>query len=172
MMARLLGLPHELGGLGLAALALIAAAAAFHLMVVKPLAASNARLDERLQRQAPRGDPGQPAAVADKVAAVYAFLAKDEQTTDWLAKLHGIGRATGVQLKSGSYRTQSADGRIVRFEIVLPVAGSYAQIRDFLMRSSAEIPVMSIDQLLLKRESREDGTLQGELRLTLHMVKS
>jgi hypothetical protein len=56
--------------------------------------------------------------------------------------------------------------------MVLPVAGSYPQIRDFLKRSLAEIPVMSVDQLTLKRESRNDGTVQAELRITLHMVKS
>ena len=60
----------------------------------------------------------------------------------------------------------------MRYEIVLPVAGSYPQIRDFLRRSLAEIPVLSVDQLSLKRESRNDAALQAELRMTFHMVKS
>jgi hypothetical protein len=54
---------------------------------------------------------------------------------------------------------------------VLPVAGSYGQIRDFLKRSLAEIPIMSLDQISLKRAERSDA-VQAELRLTLHMVKS
>jgi hypothetical protein len=78
----------------------------------------------------------------------------------------------GVQLKSASYRAQPADGRIVRYEIVLPVAGSYPQIREFLRRSLAEISVLSLDQINLKRENRNDGAVNAELRLTLHMVKS
>jgi len=32
--------------------------------------------------------------------------------------------------------------------------------------------VMSLDQVSLKRENRRDGTLQAEVRLTLHRVKS
>jgi hypothetical protein len=53
------------------------------------------------------------------------------------------------------------------------VAGSYPQIRDFLKRSLAEIPVLSVDQLTLKRESGKGaGPVHAELRLTLHMVKS
>jgi hypothetical protein len=185
MMRALLRLPRELGPLGIAALALIAAAAAFQALVVSPMAARSARLDEPLRRQAApadrqgapadrQGAPADagPAGAAEKIAAVYAFLRKDEQTTDWLAKLHAIGTATGLQMKSATYRTQPTDGRIVRYEIVLPVTGSYPQIRDFLSRSSAEIPVLSVDQLTLKRETRRDGTLQAELRLTLHMVKS
>jgi Tfp pilus assembly protein PilO len=172
MREKLARLPHELGALGLASLLLLAALAVFHFAALKPLEARSALLKERVSRQAPRAEPGQPGSTADKVSAVYDFLRKDEQATDWLAKLHGIGTATGVQLKSASYRTQPTEGRIVRYEIVLPVAGSYPQLREFLKRSLAEIPVLSIDQLTLKRESRKDGALQAELRMTLHMVKS
>ena len=171
-MERLLHLRHLLGSLGLAALALMAAAAAFNLMVLEPLESRNAALQDRVSRQ-PRGaEAVAPGNVADKLAQVYAYLQRDEETTDWLAKLHGIGSATGVQLKSASYRTATTAGRIERYEMVLPVAGSYPQIRDFLQRALAEIPVMSIDQLTLTRESRDDGAVQAELRLTLHMVKS
>ena len=103
---------------------------------------------------------------------MYQHLAKEETTTDWLAKLHGIGAATGVQFRSASYKTLDAEGRLVRYEIVLPVSGSYGQIRDFMKRALAEIPVMSVDQVTLKKAERKGGTLQADLRLTLHMVKS
>lgn len=170
-LARLRG---ELGGLGLAALALAAAVAAFHMLALKPLEARNARLEALVSRQVPKAaSQGEMhGSTADRVSAVYAFLRKDEETTDWLAKLHGIGTATGVQLRSATYRPHATAGRIQRYEIVLPLAGSYPQIRDFLKRSLAEIPVMSVDQLTLKRESRGDGVVQAELRLTLHVVKS
>jgi hypothetical protein len=171
MNARLLRLCHELGGLGLASLALLTAAGAFYLAVLKPLEAKNDALKNLAARQLPRGEKDQ-GSTADKVGEVYHFLDKNEQPTDWLATLYGIGSATGVQLKSASYRTQKTAGRIVRYEMVLPIAGSYPQIRDFLKRSLAEIPVMSVDQLTLKRETRNDGAVQAELRLTLHMVKS
>ena len=72
-------------------------------------------------------------------------------------------------LASATYKTQSTDGRIVRTEIVLPVTGSYPHIRDFLKRSLAEIPVLSVDSLNLKKT---DQTIQADLKLTLHMVKS
>lgn len=172
MRTSVLRLRYDLGSLGVAALVLLAAAAAFHFLVLKPMQAKNELLKERVARQALRSESGQPGSAADQVGAVYQFLAKEEQTTDWLAKLHGIGTATGVHLKSATYRTPTTDGRIQRYEIVLPLAGSYPQIRDFLKRSLAEIPVMSVDQLTLKRESRNDGAVQAELRLTLHMVRS
>jgi Tfp pilus assembly protein PilO len=172
MRKKLARLPHELGPLGLASLLVLVALGIFQWLVLGPMQARNAELQERVARQAPAAQEGAPASTQDKVAAVYDFLRKDQQTTDWLATLYGIGAATGVQLKSASYRTQPAEGRIVRYEITLPLAGSYPQIREFLRRSLAEIPVLSLDQVNLKRENRNDGALNAELRLTLHMVKS
>lgn len=160
-------LADRIGVTGLAGIFLLAATLVFSNLVVNPLEARVGRLQEKAARKGPAVQPG-----AEKVGAVYQYLEKGEETTDWLAKLHGIGAATGVQLKSASYRTQKTDARIVRYEIVLPVAGSYGQIRDFLKRSLAEIPVLSVDQLSLKREGKADGLIQAQMRLTLHMVKS
>ena len=168
---RLLWIAHEIGAPGIASAVLLAAAAVFHVAVVKPLEARDAEAAQRVARQGPRPQASEPAGSADKLAAVYQHLSKEESPTDWLAKLQAIGAATGLELKSATYR-QQADGRMVHYEILLPIAGSYARIRDFLGRALAEVPAMSVDQLTLKREKRTDTTLRAELRLTLHMVKS
>jgi hypothetical protein len=148
-----------------AALALLGIALAFSFLVVKPL-------EERSRLLLSRIHPAASGSADAKVAAVYRYLKKEESPTDWLAKLYGIGRATGIDLQSATYSTEQAGGRIARYQIVLPVTGSYSQLRDFLKRASAEIPVLSLDQVTLKRDSREDGAVRAELRLTLHMVQS
>jgi hypothetical protein len=158
----------RIGFAGVAAIALLAAAMLFSNFVVRPLQGKNSLLIETSSRHGRKVEAG---VAGEKVAAVYAYLSKEEGTTDWLAKLHGIGAATGVQLRSASYKTLPAEGRIVRYEIALPVSGSYGQIRDFLKRASAEIPVMSVDQVTLKRQEKGNA-VQADLRLTLHMVKS
>jgi hypothetical protein len=167
----LLRLRDELGGVGLASLTLVAAVMAFHATVLGPMSAASAELAERARRT-PRAEGQAAGSAVDKVGAVYDFLRKDESTTDWLAKLHAIGAASRVQLRSANYRSVRSDGLIQRYEMVVPVSGSYPQIRDFLRRSLAEIPVMSIDQVTLQRRNRNDAVLQGEIRMTLHMVKS
>ena len=162
---------ERIGMAGVAAIGLLAAALFFSNFMVRPLEERNALL-----KQSASGKANSAAPSGAKVAAVYAYLQKEEATTDWLAKLHGIGTATGVEMRAATYGTKPAEGRIVRYEIVLPVAGSYAQIRDFLKRAQAEIPVMSIDQVTLKKDEKKAATpqagLHAELRLTLHMVKS
>jgi Tfp pilus assembly protein PilO len=160
---------ERIGVAGVAAIGLLAAALLFSNFMVKPLQERNLSLTEAASRSGRKADNAQSGA---KVAAVYEYLRKEEDTTDWLAKLHAIGTATGIQMRTATYRTQPTEGRIVRYEIVLPVAGSYGQIRDFLKRAALEIPVLSIDQVTLKKEEKKGAALQAEMRLTLHMVKS
>jgi hypothetical protein len=189
--SRLLQLRDELGPMGLASLALLAVTAMFFSLVLKPLQEKNLALESSLARNAGRAEAGQPAAGSGKLERFYDRLGTDQAPTDWLAKLYGIGKATGVELQSGSYRSASpgaganaaganpgterpgasGGGRIERYEIVLPVAGSYPQLREFLKRALLEIPVLSLDQLTLKRESRDDGAVRAELKMTLHLVK-
>jgi len=168
--AQMYRLRDELGMAGIAAIALFIAAGAFMTLVLQPMKEKNRVLEARA------GIGRDLAAVssvnaAEKVASVYEYLEKPEATTDWLAKLYAIGRATGVELAQANYKTQSASGKLERYEIVVPLAGSYTQMREFLKRALAEIPVLSLDQITLKREHRREGMLQAELRLSLHMVK-
>jgi hypothetical protein len=162
----------ELGLTGLAALFLFAAAGVFFTLVLQPMKDKSQALESRASRVRDAA-PGPAGNASEKVGAVYEYLKKPETTTDWLAKLYAIGSATGVELQSASYKTQATPGtNLERYEIVVPLSGSYTQMRDFLKRSLAEIPVLSLDQISLKRESRREGTVQAEVRLTLHMVKS
>jgi hypothetical protein len=161
-MQRVLDLRHELGALGAAALIALAAAGVFFILVLQPMQDERMRLEGALSRTTPRSQAN--------LTAFYGFLESKEDTTDALAKLYAIGTATGVDLQSGAYRTQQAGARLERYELSLPVSGSYAQIRDFLNRALAEIPALSLDQMALRREARKEGVVQAELRLTLHRV--
>src|SRR5262249_43605010 len=119
----------KLSFLDKASLALLALALAFSFLVAKPL-------QERSRLLASRVSPEAAGDADARVAELYRFLGAGEEgkaqtATDWLAKLYGIGRATGIELQSARYATPQGDGRIARYEIVLPVSGTYGQIRDF-----------------------------------------
>jgi hypothetical protein len=168
--ARIAQLQNFLGPIGMGAALLLVLAGFFHLLVLQPLEAKNERLTSAFSRG--QGRTSAQGTNGDKVAALYQFLGDKEQaTTDSLAKLYAAGKATGVELQSANYRAQKAAGRIERYEIVLPVSGTYAQVRDFLGRALAEVPALSLDQMTLRRESRNQAEVQAELRLTLHQVK-
>ena len=162
MIRRVLDLRHELGAVGTAALVVLAAAGVFFLMVLQPMQHERARLEGALSRSTPKNQAN--------LNEFYGFLESKQETTDALAKLYAIGTATGVDLQSGTYKTQQVGARLERYELALPVTGSYAQIRDFLNRALAEIPALSLDQMTLRRDGRNQGAVQAELRLTLHKV--
>jgi Type II secretion system (T2SS), protein M subtype b len=160
----------ELGAMGVAAIALFIGATLFMVFVLQPLKDKNRSLAARAE--AVSDAPASAGGANPKLAALYDYLAKPEATTDWLAKLYAIGHATGVELQSASYKTQSAAaGRLERYEMTIPLTGTYTQMREFLQRALSEIPVLSLDQITLKRENRREGLVQAELRLTLHMVR-
>ena len=161
----------ELGLLGVCSLAVLVAAAALYAGVVKPAQDKSEALSAEVERLRSRPAAERQSGAGEKLASLYKFLKRSEAPTDWLAKLYGISKATGVEMQAANYKVQ-AGGKVDRYEITLPVSGSYSQIRDFVKRSLAEIPVLSIDQMSIKRQTRNDGTLQAELRLTLHLVKS
>ena len=166
MKAKLVQLRRDLGPLGFASFGVLALAALFFTLVLKPMQARGLAAEEALERPA-----GAAAPAPGQLQALYDYLDRKEETTDWLAKLHAIGRATGLSTRSATYRTLDAGGRLERYEIVLPASGTYTQVRDFLKRALADIPVLSLDQVSLKREERGARTVQAELRLSLHRVK-
>ncbi len=165
-----------LGTLGIAALAFLAAAAALHSYGVKPLQQRSEALQLRIAHQAEQDRASdarfaRDAAPAAKLATFYRFFETGEKPTDWLARLDSIARASGVQLSAADYKLQKTDSRLVRYEILLPLTGSYARIRQFLEKALQQIPVLSLDEVTFRRRSAAESTVQAQARVTLHFLK-
>jgi hypothetical protein len=168
---RLQTLRNSLGASGLAALALLAAGLLFLVFVLNPLEARNADLSARMTGNSPNGLSFQPNAAGAQLEDFYAFFDNNEDTTDSLAKLHAIAKSVGVEMRTAEYRMRSTGTRLTRYELALPLAGSYSQVRAFLANALQEIPTLSLDQLSLRRERANDGLVQADVRLSLYLVK-
>ena len=162
---------QELGATGLAAAALFVLAALFFFLAVKPLESRNAVLEGELARAERLAPGGRGAGGATRLAAFYRYFETGESATDWLARLNAIGARAGVQVPSADYRLQKTGTRLERYEVVLPLTGSYPQIRAFLAQALAEIPVLSLDQVTIKKERAQGGAVQAEARMTLHLSR-
>ena len=174
---RIKGISAALGTVGAMAVALLCGAVIFLLAVLKPLEARNDQLEKRLaqslrQNSSSASTPRRAAGPAAKLAAFYHFFETEEQTIDWLAKLHALGAAAGVEVRSADYRMDRTGTRLERYEITMPITGNYAQIRAFLENALVEIPVLSLDQVSFRRQRTTDPLVQAEVRVTLHLVKS
>lgn len=166
----------ELGPLGVAGLVILAASTGFLLLVLRPLEAEHRLLDERLMRHARHpGEsgfpPGAVSSPAAKLNAFYQFFDRDGEPTESLARIHGIARSRGMDLRQGEYRLLASEGRLERYQLVLPIVGSYGQIREFLEEVLAEIPALSLDQTTMRRTRTNVMVVEAEVTMTLHRLK-
>jgi hypothetical protein len=161
----------ELGFVGLLAIGLLFASIVFFFVALKPLEQRHDALESQAANGAAPGGTGRAASAAARLAAFYQFFETGEAATGWLARLHAAGAAAGIEIRSANYTLHKTGTRIERYEIVLPLTGSYPQIRAFLRNVLAEIPVLSLDQIHIKREQAQGGRVQAEARMTLHLVQ-
>lgn len=156
-------------GLGLLVFAVVIAVSA-----LLPLRAEVAHLRdaaEALQRRVGGGDRAvaRPPTV-DQLATFYAFFPPPESSPDWLGRIYKIAQAKGVQLQSGEYRFErAASPRLRRYQMTLPVQGTYAQIRGFVGEVLEQVPAAVLEEVSLKRENVETQRVEARVRLTLYM---
>jgi hypothetical protein len=164
---------ERLGWPGVAGLGLAAFAAALALSALLPLATEVERLRteaEALQRRVGGGERAGRPPVQDQLATFYAFFPAPDSSPDWLGKIHAIAQAKGVQLASGEYRLErAASPRLARYQMTLPVQGTYAQIRGFVGAVLEQVPAAVLEEVSLKRESVETQRVEARVRLTLYL---
>lgn len=165
---------HErLGGVALAAIGLLAAGIVVLAAVIRPLESRMVLLEGKLGHGARQAatDSTRSGTPAAKLAAFYAFFDRQEGQVDWLAKVYGSARGAGIELRTADYRLIETNGRIERYEATLPLSGTYAQLRAFLENALDENPVLSLDQLTIRRKRINDANLEAEAVITIHLLK-
>jgi len=171
---RLLRAVHAMGWLSIGGVALAIFAAGFYLSNVVPLQAKAMTLRDRVQRveaqtgnQAPIIKAGRPDA---RLAAFYEKLPAVEQAREVVRRLHAQARDAGLVLERGEYRPlPDPSGRLMRYEVVLPVKGSYPQVKRFLSQAMQETPGLALDAISLQRDRGGSRELAAQMRFTVFM---
>ena len=162
-----------LGAFGVACLALLASSAAAYVGLVVPLQQTSQRMHEQLDTAAQdstrREFQRASNAPQAQLAAFYAFFDRPESIDVWLAKIHGIASASGLDWRAADYQLAEPRHRLERYRISLPVGGTYAQVRTFLERTLLEVPVASLDHITYRRKETSDLRVEAEIVLTLHL---
>lgn len=130
------------------------------------LATSVVRSTQPAASGARRGD----APASQSVQAYYAAFPALESNVCSLAALQQAAIESGVSLDSGVYRLEHpSDLGLVRYHMLLPVSGSYAQIRAFIAATLAALPTASLDDLQLARTTTDSSRLDARLSLSLYL---
>lgn len=163
-----------LGWPGVAGLVLLAFCVAVYLYALLPAQHRVAEMLAQagsLRAQLARSNATQMATPAPEVqlSRFYQSFPVHVATPDLLEKLYAAAEATGIALEQGDYRLASGKGdKLERYQITLPVRGSYTQIRKFIGRLLADLPAVSLDGVSFKREKIGDAQVESQIKFTLY----
>lgn len=159
------------GAAAVAGASLLLGCAVFAACVVAPQ-------DERLAHSraaaaSAKARPQSPAVSAisgaeSELAKFYRYFPARSSTNDLLEKIFAVASAHGLVLEQGEYQLQhEQEMRLTRLGIVLPVKGSYPQIRQFISQAMRDVPNLSLDGITYTRPRVEDATVEAQVRMTL-----
>ena len=165
---------RAMGWAAIGGVALAIFAAGFMLSNVMPLQAEVTALRDRVQRletqagnQARLVEPGRPDA---RLAAFYEQLPAVDEAPEVVRRLHSHARDVGLVLERGEYRPlPDPSGRLMRYQLVLPVKGSYPQVKRFLALAMHDTPGLALDSISLQRDQGGSPVLEAQLRFTVFL---
>lgn len=165
----LLGWPG-VAGLGLLAFCLVVYLSAFlpaqHRLAEMLTQAGNLRTQMAKSKATQMATP----APEIQLSSFYQSFPAHAATPDLLEKLYAAAAESGIALEQGDYRLASGKGdKLERYQITLPVRGTYPQIRKFIGRLLADLPAASLDGVSFLRQKVGDTQVESQLKLTLYL---
>ena len=165
-----------LGWQGCAGIALAAAAAGLYFGGIGPVKAQISELQQEAftVRAFSRTsvDTGRATAASYEtwLEQFYRLLPARASAPDWLRVIFSAARAQSLGLEQGDYKvTADKNGRMLAYQIGLPVRGSYLQVRRFVADVLEAIPALALDELIIKREAIGEPRIEASLRFTLFL---
>lgn len=157
---------------------LVALALGLHWQVVRPLAERVDALQVQVQgtRTAALERLGDKLSGADpartRLDGFYRHFQRDDGLTGRLARIHAIALGLGLEIKRADYRLDSQPGRrLDRYQMTLPVQGSYPTVRAFVSAVLRELPTVSLEQLQFQRKDLAEGQVDTQISFILHLAK-
>jgi hypothetical protein len=161
------------GTAGMLAAGLLVFMAVFYLSALRP---EQARLDE-LRRQVASVQHGNAPAAAERsrsasetLGEFYGSFPAPANLPDLLGKVFAAADQQRVSLDQGEYRVvKDSAGALAQFHVVLPVRGTYPQVRKFLAEALAGVPTMSLDSIQFERQKVGDSTVEAKIKFIVYM---
>lgn len=100
----------------------------------------------------------------------YDFLPRSDSSPYWISELDRIARNSGVELNGSDYRLMmEKESKLVRYEIQLPLRGTYPQIRAFIAGALQAVPTLALADIIMKRETIQTGRVDARLNMHLYL---
>ena len=164
----------RLGAAGVLGVGVLLACAVFLLSAVAPAGrelAAQRLAAERLKTRTPYQLVGADGR-GEELRRFYNLFPPIEKLTDQLDQLYGIARGAQLELSQGEYRLEKRNAGLWSYRVVLPVRGTYPQIRGFVASVLETMPIASVDGLRFERKKAVETQIDAQVRLTIHFRPS
>ena len=100
----------------------------------------------------------------------YDFFPRIDSSPIWIGELVRVAEMHEVEINSSDFHMTFDEGsRLARYEMVLPVHGSYPQIRAFIADALKSIPAMAITGINIKRKGVKSSQLEAGIKVNLYL---
>ncbi|WP_291519909.1 hypothetical protein [Acidovorax sp.] len=95
-----------------------------------------------------------------------------QQRMDVIAMMQSAALAEGLDPEEMSLQlSEATEQPFVTLDMVLPLNGSYLQLRRFVARALSENHALALEGVSFNRQSVSDATLEAQLRFSLYLKK-
>jgi Tfp pilus assembly protein PilO len=109
----------------------------------------------------------------EQLAAFYAMFPRENDATDSVGRIAAIAERDGLVLQQAEYKAErDKSGKLTRFQMSLPLKGEYQAIRRFLADLSAELQIVSLEQVQFERQKVGDSQVNAKVKLTIYLGKA
>lgn len=115
--------------------------------------------------------PPPPRAIdQERLAAFHDLLGERGYAEQQVKTLFAAAAKSGLILNQAEYKAGfDQNGGFATYQVVLPVKGSYAAIRDFCERVLLSLPFAALDDIRFKRETIGNASLEASFRFTIYL---
>ncbi|MDD1012675.1 type 4a pilus biogenesis protein PilO [Pseudomonas rubra] len=100
-------------------------------------------------------------------------LPAQPQATVAIDRIYALAKAEQITLARGEYALGiDPKTQLARYQILLPVRGSYPQIRRYVHALLGQLPALVLEDIDLQRKKIGDRELTGRIRMTLYLSRS
>lgn len=123
--------------------------------------------------QLQRGERKAVVAQDDPLQDLHKQLPAQPQATEAIDRIYSLARSEKINLARGEY-SLGVDPKthLARYQILLPLRGTYPQIRRFLHALLGQLPALVLEDIDLQRKRIGDSELTGRVRMTLYLSRS
>ncbi|WP_085607710.1 MULTISPECIES: GspMb/PilO family protein [unclassified Pseudomonas] len=100
-------------------------------------------------------------------------LPAQPQATVAIDRIYALAAQEHITLARGEYALGvDPKTHLARYQILLPVRGSYPQLRRFLHALLGQLPAVVVEDVEFQRKKIADTDLSGRIRMTLYLSRS